>query len=444
MKLFFSLTIPYEDEQILESLDLPFSLLSDVKCSCSTEVWRSSYKTSKSCNPENIKQLAKETKANFIHISIKTKDDSNYWLKSLKGCLSVSPLNSLWREIKQSETKRRADSSIAYLLKSKKTNLKFQSINFFPSILELVLDLNDECYDALTNHKIMSLIASKLDTLSDQQKCIGYAYFLENDLAAILEEGPVNFIDRTITDKIKVWPTALPQLKIKFPRFYPFLFGPAELCKRMKKSIDKISASHNHVIYFQGNNYSGIVFSDEIVRDPRFRFHTERYANAPFAEEVVADSEIFNQLKPFLISLKGCPQEKQIQLKDYSGVICHDNGAVIGYLASEFPKLVASAVLPPLYDDFGLLEFPSPSFQKMLGVVPDDVLVYPENLRGIEFVEGKLKAKHAEISKTSSNITQNILMTYEDLTNGILMPYRDLFHKARELGLFDGNKQDDI
>lgn len=164
--------------------------------------------------------------------------------------------------------------------------------------------------------------------------------------------------------------------------------------------------------------------------------------NVPFTDETVSDSDVLNQIRPFLISVKDFAEEKKVQIQDYSGVFCHENGSVIGYIASEYNKLVASAVLPPLYDDFGLLEFPSPCFQKMLGVVPDDVLVYPENLRGIEFVEGKLKAKYEEISKTSSNITQSIFMTYENLTNGILMPYRDLFHKARELGLFDGKKDE--
>lgn len=440
MKLFFSLTIPYEDDQILEALDLPFCLFLDAKCTCSTEIWRSSYKTTKSCSPERIKQLVKETKANYVYINIKTKDDSNYWLKNLEGCLSVSPLNNLWPKIKVSEAKRRIDRSLAYSLRNKKTNLKFQNIEFFPTVLELILDIADGYSDSNINQQMLNHIIPKLDALSDLKECIGFAYFLEGVSAEFSDEGPEDFLRRTIADRLKRWPMALPLMKTKFPGFYPFLFGPTTLCNDIKKTIDKVSDCQKHATYFQGKYYSGIAFSDETIINPQLRFHNERYMNVPFTDETVSDSEVLNQIRPFLISLKGFAEEKKVRMQDYPGVFCHDNGSVIGYIASEYNELVASGVLPPLYDDFGLLEFPSPSFQKILGVISDDVLVYPENLRGIEFVEGKLKAKYEEISKTSSNTTQNILTTYEDLTNGILMPYRDLFHKARELGLFDEKK----
>lgn len=436
MKLYFSLILPQEDEQILEALDLPFALFAGSKYTCKTEIWRSQIQTTRSCDVKKIKEMTREFQANFVYLKMKAASKSSHWLKSMTGCLSVSPLNPLWVLPKPTETKRRHDHSIAITIHGRKSELKYQSIDFYPSILELVIDI-PESGETLSGNKLaLDQITAALNAFSDLPGCLGFAYQLDELYSEIHDNGVSDFVNKSVVNRIKRWPAALSLLKTRFPGFYPFLFGPTGLLKEMKAALEQRTSTREQFHFAEGKHYSGISFLPEITSDSRLRFKNEQFMNVPLGDESATDLEVVNLLKPWLIELKNLEKEKEYNLQDYPGVFQNKNGSVTAYLATTYQELLDSFLLSPLYEDWGLLECPLPYFQNLLGLNPEQVLVLPEALRGIEFIKERLMTEYERLSQTSDDIAHNIITAYENKSIG---QYREQFKVALELGLFSGS-----
>ncbi|WP_417392319.1 hypothetical protein [Gimesia sp.] len=437
MKLFFSLILPQEDEQILKALDFPFALFSDSKFTCNTEIWRSQIQKTRSCDVDRIKQMVQEFQANFVYHKMKSRSNSKHWLNSVTGCLSVSPINPLWVQPKHTETKRRQDHSIAIMMHGRKAELNCQSIDFYPSILELIMDIAEQGESSTGDQQVLDQITKALNHLSNIPGCLGFAYRIDDLYADLYDNGISYFLNHTVVNRIRRWPAALPLLKTRFPGFYPFLFGPTSLLKEVKGLLEQGVSTSEQFHFVEDEYYSGVSFLPEIMSDPRLRFHHEQFMNVPFADESATDLEVLNLLKPYLIELKHLEKEKEHNLQEYPGVFLHKNGSVTAYLTTTYQELLDSDAITPLLEDWGLLECPLPCFQKLLGLNPEQVLVLPEALRGIDFIEQRLMTEYERLSQTSSDTVQNIISAYENKSIG---QYRDQFKVALELGLFAGNK----